>query len=130
MFAKKMLKGFLITLSMKFNWNRFVRSRDIDVLLKTGSRIIKLEVVKKKQKLYIFGFRRSCLIITKSLYYFEIEAKLRNFAKKKKMQILVNHFEYWTSWAFLRKLYNKDSSRIEAFIKATMADKFLKKPRF
>ena len=65
---------------MKFHWNRLVRSRDIDVLVGTGSRTFKTGSGHLNTQKHIF-LESDDHADYKNIFCFEIEAKLRNFAK-------------------------------------------------
>ena len=69
-----------------------VRSRDIDVLIKTESTFFKTEVDTKTYKMYFFGIRQSCRLYTYIL--FKIGAKSRNFVKKCKFWFTI----FYTLW--------------------------------
>ena len=75
-----MLQDFLITLDMKFHQNRSVRSRDIDVLVKTRRRFLKPDVNSQTNKNYRF-LESDSHADYKNIFCFRIGEKLRNFAK-------------------------------------------------
>ena len=70
----------LIISNMKFRRFRSVRSRDIDVLIQTGSRILKTRSGHYNTRKYIF-LESDDHADNTNMFFFEIEAKLRSFAK-------------------------------------------------
>ena len=93
---------------MKFNRNRLIRSRDIDVLVSIRSIFFKLEVDAQTHKNYIFfesGGHAAYNLFLKLQQNFEISQNMQI------LQILVQHSENLMSCDFLKKLLMSDLSQ-------------------
>ena len=99
-----MLQDFLITLDMKFHQNRSVRSRDIDVLVKTRRRFLKPDVNSQTNKNYRF-LESDSHADYKNIFCFINRSKIEKFCKNMQiLQILIHHFECLMICDFLQTL--------------------------
>ena len=97
MFFHTTLEDVLITLNMKFHWNRLNRSRDIDVSVQTGSRILNRKWTLVQTKIIYFQ-KKTVVLITKVYFVFKSEQNWENFAK------LCKFCKFWPTILNIQKI--------------------------